>query len=204
MPLHLHIFEERYRIMVRHILDHDGLLGIVLIHQGLEALGPLPEPYRVGMLARMVEYETLPDGRMNITVMGIDRFNILDIDTVSQPFLLGTVETSPIELPRMIQVHRKARQLSREILAYLKELSRDNTDEIDVSNFSPPDDPMSLVFLGASLLQIPPTEKQPILEAPSVFDMMDIVERLYRRENGLMRTINATGELPARRAAWLN
>lgn len=190
--------------MIRHILDHDGLLGIVLIHQGLEALGPLPEPYRVGMLARMVEYETLPDGRMNITVMGIDRFNILDIDTESQPFLLGTVETSPIELPRMIQVHRKARQLSREILAYLKELSRDNSDEIDVSKFSPPDDPMSLVFLGASLLQIPPTEKQPILEAPSVFDMMDMVERLYRRENGLMRTINATGELPARRAAWLN
>ncbi len=202
--MHLHIFEERYKIMIRHCLDHDGLMGIVLIRQGLEALGPLPEPHRTGMLARIIEYETLPSGRMNITVLGTDRFKLMGIDGDTQPFLIGVVETSPFELPNLIQVHRQARHLAHEILTYLTELSRVNPDDMGLSGFSPPDDPMNLVFVAASLLQIPPAEKQPILEAGTIFEMMDIVERLYRRENGLMRTISATGELPARRAAWLN
>ncbi len=204
MPLHLHIFEDRYKLMVHHCVAHDGLMGIVLIHQGQEALGPLPEPHHVGMLARIIEYETLPDGRMNITVLGTDRFRILGTDHDTQPYMVGIVESNPIELPKLIQVHRQSRQLAQAILTYIRELSQAKLDDRDISKFSPPDDPMNLVFLGASLLQIPPTEKQPILEASSIFEMMDIVERLYRRENGLMHTINATEDLPACRAAWLN
>lgn len=204
MPLRLHIFEDRYKLMIRHCLDMEGLMGIVLIHQGLEALGPLPEPHRVGMLARIIEYEAMPDGRMNITVLGTDRFRILSTDTDSQPYMIGIVESDPIELPNLIHVHRQAHILAHEILTYLKGLSRINLDPLDFSTFSPPDDPMNLLFMGAALLQIPPSEKQPILEASSISEMMDMVERIYRRENGLMHTINVTEDIPARRAAWLN
>jgi len=204
VPLHLFIFEDRYKLMLRNALTDDGLLGIVLIHQGLEALGPLPEPYRVGTLARITEQEILPDGCMNVTVVGLDRFRILSITTDTLPYLTASVETYPFGTPHLLQVHRQARQLAVNLLHYLKEINPKEFYAANLKELNPPEDPMSLVFLAAALLQIPPHEKQPILEAESISEMMVMVERLYRRENGLMRTINAAGDLPARRAAWLN
>jgi len=204
MPLHLHVFEDRYKLMVNHSLAEDSLLGIVLIHQGLEALGPLPQPYHVGTLGRIVEWELLQDGCMNITVLGMDRFRILNSSAEIQPYLVGSVENDPVELPSLIQVHRQSRRLAASLQRYLVGLSLAKIENMDLSRFSPPDDPMSLVFLAAALLQIPPYEKQPILEAASINQMMEMVERLYRRENGLMATINATEGDSARRAAWLN
>ncbi len=204
IPLRLHVFEDRYKLLVRHCLSHDNLLGIVLIHQGLEALGPLPEPHMVGTLGRIVEQEILADGCMNITVLGVDRFRVLSTTSRTQPYLIGTVETSPIEMPNLIHVHRQSRLLARNLQRYLSGLNMSYLEKMDFSLFSPPEDPLNLVFLAAALLQIPPYEKQPILEAGSLGKMMDIVERLYRRENGLMPTINSTEDDSALRAAWLN
>ena len=204
VPLHLHVFEDRYRHMVRQSLSRDSLLGIVLIRQGVEALGPLPEPYQVGTLGRIVEWQTLADGRMNITVMGMDRFRILRTNADRQPFLIGEVESKPFEMPNLIQVHRQSRLLARAVQRYLTGLSRAHVEELDFSRFLPPQDPINLIFLAAALLQIPPQEKQPILEAYSIKDMMDIVERLYRRENGLMPALYPVDEIPVQRAVWLN
>jgi Lon protease-like protein len=204
MPLHLHIFEERYKIMISHSVANDGLLGIVLIHQGLEALGPLPEPYPVGTLSRIVEREILADGHMNITVLGVERFRILSLHASSLPYLTGTVETSPMELPNMLQVHRNSRPLAQSVRRYLTGLNQARIENLDFSKLTLPEDPTSLVYMAASLLQLPPEEKQPILEAESVCEMMTMVERLYRRENVLLRNLYSTEEVTASRAAWLN
>jgi uncharacterized protein len=204
MPLHLHIFEERYKTMVTHSVANDGLLGVVLIHQGLEALGPLPDPYPVGTLARIIEREILADGHMNITVLGVERFRILSIFNSLLPYLTGIVETCPIELPNMLQVHRNSRPLAHSVRRYLTGLNKAHIETIDFSQFTLPDDPMGLVFMAAALLQLPPSEKQPILEAGKLCDMMSIVERLYRRENGLMPSLYLTEEHSASRSAWLN
>jgi uncharacterized protein len=204
VPLHLHIFEDRYKTMISHCLSRDSLLGIVLIHQGLEALGPLPEPYQVGTLGRIVEWEALSDGCMNITVLGMDRFRILATLSRSQPYLIGAVEATPFELPNLIQVHRQSRLLAQAVKHYLDGLSQVHIDNLDISQLITPEDPMNLIFLAAALLQIPPVEKQPILEAVSINEMLEIVERLYRRENGLMSIINTAKDLSARQAAWLN
>ena len=44
-PLRLHIFEERYKRMVNDCLAEKQPFGVVLIRHGLEALGPLAEPF---------------------------------------------------------------------------------------------------------------------------------------------------------------
>ena len=44
MPLSLHIFEPRYKIMVEQCLSREEPFGVALIQKGREALGPLPEP----------------------------------------------------------------------------------------------------------------------------------------------------------------
>jgi Lon protease-like protein len=190
--------------MVRQSLDHDSMLGIVLIKQGVEALGPLPKPHNIGTLGRIVEYNVLEDGCMNITVVGLERFHIIEMHNGKEPYLTGLVESDPVEFPNLLNAHRLSRHLAVDLRAYLNGLSRSRIEDVDFTHFSPPDDPLSLIYLAAALLQIPPHEKQPILEANSINDMMGMVGRLYRRENGLMPMINSTEDQSARRMAWLN
>jgi hypothetical protein len=103
-----------------------------------------------------------------------------------------------------LQVHRNSRPLAQSVRRYLSGLNRAHIETLDFSQLALPDDPMGLVFMAASLLQLPPNEKQPILEAGKLCDMMSIVERLYRRENGLMPMLYTTEDDPASRVAWLN
>lgn len=70
--LPLHIFEPRYKEMIRHCLDTEQLFGIVLFDDGkIAEVGCLASIYRV-----VNEYS---DGRMDIIVQGEDRFRIHQI-----------------------------------------------------------------------------------------------------------------------------
>jgi len=65
----LHIFEERYKLMINRCLESDGVFGVVLIRQGWE-VGPAAEPYDVGTFARIVKTERLDGGKLNLTLAG--------------------------------------------------------------------------------------------------------------------------------------
>ena len=81
MPLSLHIFEDRYKLMIGKCLQERRAFGVVLIRQGAEALGPLAEPNKIGCTAFISQVERLHQGRMNIGVIGQRRFRIISLDT---------------------------------------------------------------------------------------------------------------------------
>lgn len=70
--LPLHVFEERYRVMTRHVLDGDGEFGVVLIERGSEVGG---DDVRTGLgtVARVVRADELPDGRWHLVAVGTAR-----------------------------------------------------------------------------------------------------------------------------------
>ncbi|OGO51359.1 MAG: hypothetical protein A2148_10700 [Chloroflexi bacterium RBG_16_68_14] len=88
--LPLHIFEERYKLMIGRCVDEQGPFGAVLIRSGEEVGGPA-EPYDVGTTARISHVQRLPDGKMNLIALGERRFRIMGLDR-SQPYLTGDVE----------------------------------------------------------------------------------------------------------------
>ena len=90
MVMPLHIFEQRYRLLVRRSLRHRSPFGIVLIPEGQE-VGGGALPYRVGTLAQIVAHAALPDGRSLITVRGERRFEIDAVIDDAEPYLLGRV-----------------------------------------------------------------------------------------------------------------
>jgi Lon protease-like protein len=92
MRLPLHIFEERYKLMIRECIEEDAPFGVVLIKSGEEAGSPAT-PYDVGTMARIIQVEYLDDGRMNIFSMGERRFRIMTVNT-TLPYLRG--EVTPI------------------------------------------------------------------------------------------------------------
>ncbi|MEX2227673.1 MAG: LON peptidase substrate-binding domain-containing protein [Dehalococcoidia bacterium] len=90
MRMPLHIFEDRYKTMIRDCIEDDAPFGVLLIRVGAE-VGGAAVPYGIGTTARINQVEYLDDGRMNIFAMGERRFRIVRLDT-SRDYLSGEVE----------------------------------------------------------------------------------------------------------------
>ena len=82
--LPLHIFEPRYRRMVRDCLDTTSPFGMLLaMDDGIT---------RVGCTAEILEViKRYPDGRMDIVTVGRDPFRIVELYT-EDPLLAGQVD----------------------------------------------------------------------------------------------------------------
>ena len=203
MPLQLHIFESRYKLMVNHLMNREPIFGVVLIRRGVESSGPLAEPHMIGTTARILKIDPLNDGCFNLTVVGDKRFKILNFSD-ENPYLTAEIEEFPIEILRPLDVYRRVRHLRNQVQYYLQTINKLEEDSLDLDQIQMPDDPYSLIFLAASLLQIPAHEKQPALSAPTALEIIQTVERLYRRENAVLRKlIHITAE-QAQEFAYLN
>jgi uncharacterized protein len=74
-PLRLRIFEPRYLDMVRQCLKEARAFGVVLILEGAEA-GAAASVADTGTSARLVDFDTLPDGLLGIDCVGEQRFRV--------------------------------------------------------------------------------------------------------------------------------
>ena len=80
--LPLHIFEPRYRAMVRDALGSDRL--IAMIQPKDEA--KVPRLFEIGCIGRIVASEELDDGRFNIVLEGVSRFRVAEEVQASTPY----------------------------------------------------------------------------------------------------------------------
>ena len=95
----LHIFEERYRALVRELVEiesvFDRVFGIIAIREGYEVGDHgMQSAHRVGTLVQLTEVEAYDDGRFDIEVIGRQRLRVIESDN-SGPFLRGDVELLP-------------------------------------------------------------------------------------------------------------
>lgn len=86
--LKLHIFEPRYRRLVRDLLDRDPSdrrIGMVLLKPGWRDGDP--DVFAAGTAGRLIDFEPLPDGRSNIVLRGEYRFAIeREVDAPELPY----------------------------------------------------------------------------------------------------------------------
>ena len=73
--LPLQVFEPRYRLMMRHVLDGDREFGVVLIERGSE-VGGGDTRFDVATVARVVQAAELPDGRFALATVGMRRVRV--------------------------------------------------------------------------------------------------------------------------------
>src|SRR5262249_33971746 len=75
MPLH--IFEPRYRAMVRDVLAGDHMLSVVRLRPGFEKdYDGRPPVFDIAGMGEVVQSQALPDGRFNLLLRGIARVRI--------------------------------------------------------------------------------------------------------------------------------
>ena len=109
-PLPLHIFEPRYKEMIRECLASDAPFGVVrALEQGIAEIGCTAE-----IITVTKEY---PDGRLDLIVEGRKRFEVLELNE-ERSFLRAEVLLVPDEPGALVQEERvKAIQLHLEILS---------------------------------------------------------------------------------------
>ena len=83
--LPLHIFEERYKVLVSQCIREETEFGVILANGG--------ELAEVGCTAGIVSVlKVYNDGRMDIAVEGRQRFRVHRFDPAQTPYLVGEVE----------------------------------------------------------------------------------------------------------------
>ncbi|MDI6104499.1 LON peptidase substrate-binding domain-containing protein [Actinoplanes sp. NEAU-A12] len=203
LVLPLHIFEERYRTLVRELVARSESapheFGVVTLRHGSEVApdpgedGAVPQPpvgaadlYEVGCTAELRHVTELPDGRFDIMTVGRRRFTVLSVEQGAEPYLTASVrwlaeedepsETAQLLAPRVLTAFR----------TYL-ELLRPNSEVLD----QVPDDPTVLSHLVAATAQLTVEERQMLLAMPDTAGRLRAELRLLNREAGLLARVRA-------------
>jgi Lon protease-like protein len=172
MRLPLHIFEERYKLMIGTCMVTDQIFGVSLIQSGEEVGGPA-DVFSIGTTARIVQLERLPEGRMNLVAVGMERFRLLE-KVEGQPYAVGRVKllTEPMNDAPAGLTERVAHRFRR----YLVSLGvpREQADGLTL-----PEEPRALSYVIASALKTPVRLRQRLLED-------ELTEHRLRRELAMM------------------
>jgi len=120
VALPLHIFEERYRLMVNRCIERGESFGVVLLREGTEVGPARGELAAVGTTAAIRRAGAYPDGRLDILTVGQQRFRIEDVDNVSEPYLIGRVSLidEPTGAPEAVA--DRAAEVGQRFLEYLE------------------------------------------------------------------------------------
>lgn len=176
--LPLHIFEPRYRALVKDCLAGDGEFGVVLIERGQE-VGGGDVRFDVGTVARIVQTAELPDGRWLLDAMGTERFRVAEW-LPEDPYPLAMVEPIGEESPdgasddaaeaaeRRTAVERRLRQ----VLALQVELGMPAPSAVRTLD----ENPDVAAFEAALLSPIGQMDAQMVLEAPSTIARLMLLE----------------------------
>jgi Lon protease-like protein len=93
--LPLHIFEPRYRQMVDDAVVSGQCIGMALLREGWEA-GYYGNPpiYSMGCVGRLVSVQPLADGRSNILLQGLERFEVVE-ESYDRAYRQANIELKP-------------------------------------------------------------------------------------------------------------
>jgi len=203
LMLPLHIFEDRYRVLVEDLLaqrgdtgvgDHAGPdqvaeFGVVAVRHGAET-GPLGVGalYDVGCVARVRRVSEVAGGRYDIVTTGTQRFRVLDVGAPA-PYLSADVE--PLDDPLGATSDELVEGVYDRFARYLDLVSAGPTEEL-VENV--PREPRALSYLVAATMALSLPDRQRLLESPDAAERLIAERELLRREIQLIR---ALGALPA-------
>lgn len=163
LPLPLHIFEPRYRAMLRDALAGSRFIGIVQIRPGATTREGEPSPiFSIGCAGRIEGVAEMEGGRSNIVLRGVSRFHIDEELPEGRPYRVARV--SPL-LEKVLDEEALTDSLAR-VLHEIGQIDEGmsllaRTDEA----------PKALVVnMLAQLLPLGDLERQSLIEAPSVDD----------------------------------
>ena len=161
--LPLHIFESRYRIMLKSVLETDSMFGVIKLDPNTKNMA------NIGCCAQVIKHHTAEDGRSNIITLGQQRFQVLEI-VRSTPFYSAMVTWITDDNIDNLQKLDSLKDSVTEALSDVINLTGKLTNTKNKVPDKLPSNPMELSFwIGAHLGGPVAEEQQRLLEERNTF-----------------------------------
>jgi Lon protease-like protein len=182
--LPLHIFEPRYRALVKDCLAGDGQFGVVLIERGQE-VGGGDVRFGVGTVAQIIQTAELPDGRWLLDAVGAQRFRVtewLPEDPYPQA-MVEEITDEPVGAGAEAAERRASvERLLRQVLALQVELGFPAPSAVRTLD----ENPGVAAFEAALLSPLGPMDAQKVLEAAGTVARLALLESLLSDARDLL------------------
>lgn len=179
--LPLHIFEDRYRKLLKDVEEDRNLFGITLFDP-TEDFIEKPETGTIGCAAELREVQNLPDGRSNILTIGLIRYHLIDYIDAGEPYLIGDVDFFEDEAEDANVLN----PLADEVFILFKRIAKAAhklSGERGVFPDIPQAAPEQLSFLVTAAFNLEPEMKYRMIETRST------IERLTRLHEILLQAV---------------
>jgi uncharacterized protein len=182
--LPLHIFEPRYRQMVDDAVMGGQCIGMALLKEGWEpSYYGNPPVFAMGCVGRLVSVQPLADGRSNILLQGLERFEISE-ESHDKPYRQASITLTtrgaegclePTVRQRLVTALEEYLRSRQEPPTWQGWFREDVSDDILVNTLS-------------TYLDCTPLEKQFLLEADSLHQqarrLSDLIQFLMHDHHG--------------------
>ena len=188
MLLPLHIFEERYRQLVRDLLDQaePRRFGVIAIRKGRETgVEGVRSLHEIGCTAAVRRVEQHDDGRFNLVTVGTQRFRLLGLDQ-TRPYLQGQVELLPDDVVDPAAAAPAVRAVQAAFRAYLDALTESGGATVRVTDL--PDEAGLLSYVVAATMVIDLPERQGLLAESDTLRRLQVQRALLSRETAMLRS----------------
>jgi len=192
LVLPLHIFEERYRQLVRDLLDgpEPRDFGVIAIRKGRETgVDGVSALHEIGCTARLRRAVPHDDGRFELVTVGTQRFRLLGLDH-SRPYLQGEIELLSEETGDEAAAAVAAQVVRRTFREYLDVLAAQGAARINVPEL--PDEPVLLSYLVAASMIVDLSDRQVLLAEPDAAGRLAAERALLARETRILRMLTST------------
>ncbi len=188
MLLPLHIFEERYRRLVRDLLGgpEPRRFGVIAIRKGRETgVEGVHSLYEIGCTATVRRVEEYEDGRFDLVTVGTQRFRLLGLDQ-TLPYFQGEIEPLADDVVDLTAAAPVVHAVQAAFRAYLDALTASGGATVRVEEL--PDEPVLLSFLVAASAVIDLPERQALLAESGTLRRLNAERALLSREASMLRT----------------
>jgi ATP-dependent Lon protease len=156
VPMPLHIFEPRYRQLLKDVSAGSNVFGL---------------PY----FDVIIEVQALPDGRSNILTVGLVRYQLEEYVDYGDPYLVGRISLVEDEEEDEVKLTRKAEEVASLFMRIAQSVSLLNDNRVQLPDLSE-SSPEHLSFLVAAAMDLDVEIKQQILELRSTSQRLRMVK----------------------------
>jgi Lon protease-like protein len=189
--LPLRIFEDRYKELVRDLLDgpEPRRFGVIAIKKGRETgVEGVSSLYEVGCTATLREAEGNDDGGYEVVAVGTQRFRLDALDE-SRAYLQGEVEFLAEDEGDSAAAGRAAQLVAEAFQAYLDVLTAQGLAQVNVPEV--PHEPVLLSYLVAASMIIDLPDRQALLAEPDSLSRLTAERAMLVRETTMLQTLTA-------------
>ncbi|MDQ1627578.1 MAG: uncharacterized protein QOI54_1322 [Actinomycetota bacterium] len=200
--LPLHVFEDRYRALVRDLIagpEAERAFGVVAIREGREVgADGVHALYDVGCLAQLHQVEAYDDGRFDLVTAGSRRFRVESLldPQDHRPYLQAEVEF--LDEPVGAGSDSLARGVGTVFRAYRSVLTGGGGAQ---AGEDLPEDPTMLSYLVAAASVLDRSDKQALLAQPDTASRLRYELAILRRETTLLRLLPSVPAVELTRTA---